>query len=676
MDSSYVFNDLEPSFADLPMEIIVNIFRYLNYSDIQSCSLTCRRWLEASKYSEFQSNVMIRITKLCVSDKLPPAKVFLNSDRPFPHIYMDEATFGTLDHFFSHMGKTAQSVTFESTDITEKQFCAVLGDLCGINTLSIVRCMSLFMTGQFLESPTDRKTIADTMSRVRFLSLKFNQYLSDAILLRITQLITNLEMLDMSGCHIAYHCAIQRRFYPEELANHPSESILTFKFILFVIRAHQDSLKVLNFSNTLIGGGAMTALCEIPFLKLEKLLLHSCRQLNTSGIRGFITLQTNLRTLDLSDTLCVTDECLETIVDNLKFIEELNIKGCTKVTKEGALLLAKLCGSLKSLNISHCDGISGDAIGEGIARNPNPMLEKLYMSHLNICEDCVMKCGMNLYNLRVLDVSNCINGVTDQSVQVLLKNLVLLRELNMEECFRITDAALTGISVETQPSERPRSLSMEFFHHLPPDSVSEGGSLKISLRSKAEEEIVRDAERKKALLAVYELNLDESKISGVPIKNLKGLRKLNLRGCNKISDVSLKYGFIFLELRNLLLSNCQQISVVGMEAMVQNCPSIEELDLSDCYNINDKTIEVVTKHLKRLRSLHISGCTQLTDHSLDSIVVNCKVLHTLSVFRCRRMYSDIEERLINMSSVRVLNMDHSATMDNGDIFRLKKRLDY
>lgn len=168
---------------------------------------------------------------------------------------------------------------------------------------------------------------------------------------------------------------------------------------------------------------------------------------------------------------------------------------------------------------------------------------------------------------------------------------------------------------------------MEFFHHLPQDNVSEGGSLKISLRSKAEEEIVRDAERKKAMLAVYELNLDESKINGVPIKNLKGLRKLNLRGCNKISDVSLKYGFIFLELRNLLLSNCQQISVVGMEALVQNCPSIEELDLSDCYNINDKTIEVVTKNLKRLRSLHISGCTQLTDHSLDSIVVNCKVLH-------------------------------------------------
>lgn len=158
---------------------------------------------------------------------------------------------------------------------------------------------------------------------------------------------------------------------------------------------------------------------------------------------------------------------------------------------------------------------------------------------------------------------------------------------------------------------------------------SDMNTVKISLRSKAEQEIVRDANRKKVMLAIHELNLingSEENIDGVNIKNLKGLKVLNLKGCNKISDVSLKYGFKFLELRRLLLSNCQQVSLYGMETLVLNCPSIEELDLSDCYNINDKAIEVVTSKLKRLHALNISGCTQLTDHSLDSILVNCKVL--------------------------------------------------
>lgn len=51
-------------------------------------------------------------------------------------------------------------------------------------------------------------------------------------------------------------------------------------------------------------------------------------------------------------------------------------------------------------------------------------------------------------------------------------------------------------------------------------------------------------------------------------------------------------------------------------------------------------------------------------------------LQTLSVHRCRRMYGDIEDRLADLPTLRNLNMDNAATLDNAEIFRLKKRLDY
>lgn len=198
--------------------------------------------------------------------------------------------------------------------------------------------------------------------------------------------------------------------------------------------------------------------------------------------------------------------------------------------------------------------------------------------------------------------------------------------------------ALTGINISQLVLPPNSQNSIDNLHQLSISSLSEQSilnefnqSIKISLRSKAEEEIIRDAIRKKVMVAAYEMNLiGECDVEGYSIKQLQGLRSLYLSGCNKISDVSLKYGLKFVELQNLSLSNCQQISLIGIEQLVQDCPSIETLDLSDCENINDKAIKSITINLTRLRALHINGCSQLTDHTLDAILVNCKNLQVNS----------------------------------------------
>lgn len=233
---------------------------------------------------------------------------------------------------------------------------------------------------------------------------------------------------------------------------------------------------------------------------------------------------------------------------------------------------------------------------------------------------------------------------------------------------------MTGINIAKLELNRSSAIG----NFYPPSDGFSGSlqSIKISLRSKAEEEIVRDAKRKQAMFAAYEMNLiNEEDFEGHNIQELRGLRSLNLRGCNKISDVSLKYGLKHIELNKLLLSNCQQISLLGMDALVNNCPAIEVLDLSDCYNISDQGIKIITEKLQRLRSLDISGCSQLTDHTIDAIIVNCECLETLSIYRCRRMYTDIEDRLSGVRTLRNLHMDNMNNIDNAEFFRLKKRLD-
>ncbi|XP_011193724.1 uncharacterized protein LOC105219352 isoform X1 [Zeugodacus cucurbitae] len=671
------------SYGDLPIEVIQHIFSFLSFSDIQVAGRTCQRWREATFNCALSKKALIRFSKLCLSDRSPPAQDFIVSERPFRHYYFEEVNFGPIQNIMSHIGNSAEEIVFDNVDVGDKQFCAIMSHMVKIRSLTITRCSTLFMSGSFLDNNDDRLSLSSSFGRIQHLSLKDNQYLSDAILLRITEIMDNINTLDLSGCQIAYHNAIQRRFYPNDDDYAPSESILTFKIIIRILLMHRQTLHSLNISDTLIGAPSLVALNDVGFegLQLQNLGLANCRQLNTLSLQTFLKNQRKLLTLDVSDTICVNDSCIDIIVKYLPLLQELNISSCINVTNNGASRLGEL-KKLKTLNVSRCDGIQSEGLIQGVASAKNETILNLQMAHLQVCEEAIMVIAKNLPELLVLNLAHCVNGVTDESVQCIIQNLRWLRDLSLENCFRITDVALTGINILQLPPNSQTSINNLQQHPLSSLSNRNGfnesnQSIKISLRSKAEEEIVRDAIRKKAMIAAYEMNLiGECDVEGYSIKQLQGLRSLNLGGCNKISDVSLKYGLKFVELQNLSLSNCQQISLIGIEQLVQDCPSIETLDLSDCESINDKAIQSITIHLTRLRALHINGCSQLTDHTLDAILVNCKNMQTLSVHRCRRIYTDIEERLSEMSTLRNLKLDNTPNLDNAFLLRLKKHLDY
>lgn len=231
---------------------------------------------------------------------------------------------------------------------------------------------------------------------------------------------------------------------------------------------------------------------------------------------------------------------------------------------------------------------------------------------------------------------------------MVFRNLIWLRNLNLEMCERISDAGMTGAGMGDQiqryiDTEKPPPLQLtkdELIRaHIEANEAEsplevvqralhahEQNYYKISLGSKAEDEIKNDALRKQAMREICELNVSENQLSGYSVAGLRGLRVLKLSGCIKISDVSLKYCFRFPELKELSLARCQQVTIEGIDALVQNCPSLEILDLSECHNISDKAIELVTIKLHRLSSLTLERCIQLTDFTLDYIVINCKNL--------------------------------------------------
>lgn len=184
---------------------------------------------------------------------------------------------------------------------------------------------------------------------------------------------------------------------------------------------------------------------------------------------------------------------------------------------------------------------------------------------------------------------------------------------------------------------------------------------KISLRSKAEEDIVNDAKRKKRMLASFEGAVRGRKDSAAEpivttaynINRLAGLRTLHLSGCTRITDVCLRYTVRLPVLRDLSLAHCQQISSWGIERLVHNCPALEQVNLSECHNVNDKAVEQLAIHLRRLTRLRLERCSLLTDHTLDHLAVNCERLRHLDVRGCRAMCAEPSMRLVSLRSLRL-----------------------
>lgn len=595
---------------------------------------------------------MINFERTSFSEEYPPLIDFLLTNRTFPNLNFYQVEFGNSDKFWQLLGDTVQEISFKNCDIRERKLISILSYLTNLKTLRIQACRELLMSGRLFETEEDKELLGDALKNVVNLSLANNRYLSDALLNRIFSVIPNLEQLDLSGCHISFHKGLYRKFYPATGSLEPSESVLTFLHISSYIEKQAEKIKYLNFSSTLIDGSALETLAAIEQLRLECITLQQCDQLTNPGVIKLVQLQDSLQSLDLSFSVRITDQCVMQITESLPNIKTLKLRRCRAITDLSVKEMAKLT-QLKILDISECETITGQGIMTGLAGAVHTNLRELYVSALNICEQTVIKISEAFPNLTVLDLSCCLNSVSDLCLQMIFRNLIWLRHLNLEMCERISDAGMTGAGMADQiqkhfdkNNETVQLTKDELLRaHIDANEAESPLEVieralygrmqdyyKISLGSKAEDEIKSDAMRKQAMREICELNVSENKLSGHSVTGLKGLRVLKLSGCIKVSDVSLKYCFKFPELKQLSLARCQQITIEGIDALVQNCPSIEVLDLSECHNISDKAIELVTKKLNRLTSLTLERCIQLTDFTLDYILINCKHLRVSCIY--------------------------------------------
>ncbi|XP_050090555.1 dynein regulatory complex subunit 6-like [Anopheles aquasalis] len=674
------YDEFGPQYADLPMEILVKIFTYLNASDRCVAGQTCQRWLEATQHNHFRERLWLALHRTTFDTNVAPMADLLASSRTFPNLSFSEVDFERVGNFFERFGGTIRRIEFRACEIQERTLYNILRHLSGLRSLTIHSCRDLFMCIRLFEDPTERAELMRTLANVRELRLTNNQYLSDATLHRFCEVMPSLAVLDLSGCHISFHKGLYRKFYPASNGQQPSESVLTFHYISRLIEERKQKLLVLNFSETLIDDSALELLTGLqPDLRLERLELNQCEQLSPRGLEALLHTQTNTLTqLHLTRAYRLTDTCLQQICHELPALRVLRMRECRALSDQGVRELAHL-RALEVLDVSYCRDITGEGLLAGLvaqSQRPNCSLRELHIRALNhLSVHAIVELTKWLPELRLFDLGFHHQSMFEIAMQHIFRNLVRLTHLDLEHCDYVSDNGMTGIGMgplvadgdgrseayvprvdaEVRQAETPNTPNVPVADPIQPPPM------RISIRSRAEQQIVEEAERKQRLMAFINTRqpttaaasktsakTDDQTTNGYSISRLRQLRILNLTRCNQLTDVSLLCDFRLPELQQLSLAQCSQISVDGIRALVRSCPSIEQLDLSECHSLNDRAVELITEHLPRLRTLSLRRCHQLTDFSLDYIACHARQLRMLDVRGCKHMCEDPAMRLVSL----------------------------
>lgn len=534
-----------------------------------TAGMVCRSWMEASQYFRLMRKILLHFQIFKYSDTAYPMNRFLNCSRFFPNIKFSIVKFSPKnDLFWQDFGDTVEELTFNSCLINKPEFLHIVRLCPNLRMLSITRCDDLYKTW----------SVVKKLSQVR---LKF--HLMKTLAIQDTSLMTksvfdfmlasapNLSSLTLQNCF--------GNARPRDRAE-ILDSLITF------VESRAEQIKTLNLANTHTDEFFLLKLAEIKKLKLEELRFTFNGVVSTLGKSGVVTLlrsQTEVKTLDVTDSKGLSNYCLLEICRFMTKLKKLILNKCWLINDCGLKEVSRL-DNLEVLDISCCDRVTDLGILEGLIPKGKNLykLKELYVGLLPYMSIlAIYRLAQQYDELEVLDLSGSSNSITDEALQMIFRYQLKLKHLNLDCCAKITDYGLTGLA--------------ESLH-------------------------------------------DERNYCCYNINKLKDLRSLNLGGCYQVTDLTFYNAFNLPELREVNLSRCHNITEEGIQNLCKKCPNLVSVDLSECFNVVDSTVKMITSDVMRLETLKLNGCTQITNDCFEHIS-KCKYLKVR--FTILKIYSEI-----------------------------------
>uniref|UniRef100_A0A182J5X2 F-box domain-containing protein n=1 Tax=Anopheles atroparvus TaxID=41427 RepID=A0A182J5X2_ANOAO len=561
-------------FDNLPMEILINIFRFLNAVDRDSAALACKRWFDAMGYREFLDEVCFHFEEVTICDATPPIELFLRSFRHFSNIKLTRVTFNGYCEFWDLFGDYIREITFTNCpNVTKSKLTMILKRLPFLECLVLEDCDELFKSW----APVDKKRIEPICRNLRKLALRKSNAFTVDHLDYLIAMGPNLASLEISKC-------LKQLDAPTRV------KILTT--ILAIMERRKKKLQSVDFSYTMYDDLFLKQFAEIENMSLSQISLSFFERapIKEPGIIDILQCQNNIVHLDLSSFLNLTDFALIEISNSLHLLKTLKLNGCWLLTDFGVESIYKL-DRLRVLDLSDCDKISDRGFMKAIVDRKRDGMSQLFLSMLpGLTDGVILKICLTLPNLTVIDFcgSDCMN---DTSVQFLFCYLKCLRILRLNGCVKISDAGLTG--------ENLAVAAIEIWDVQTTFAICE-------------------------LRSLQELQLSGCfKVTDLTLMNafrFRELREINLAHCVQISEQGIEAMSLNCPaLEHVDLSDCFHVNDRCVESLSKHLLRLRLLKLVRLPLLTGASVDSLVNNCKVLRYLHIRGCHKLPKDSGDRL---------------------------------------------------------
>ena len=310
-------------------------------------------------------------------------------------------------------------------------------------------------------------------------------------------------------------------------------------------------------------------------------------------------------------------------------VENLNLSGCTNISKDNIHQLSLLCMTLKSLDLTDCDLVK--TVGALVKGFPS-------LTHLSLARSSPGGKGNNMLKdsavkaicqgcpaLLSLDLSNCEN-TRDAALIALSRSFPALTSLDMSGCDKITDAAIRAI---TQNCPGLRCIELGVGHDYS-GKVTDSSAIAIS--------------RNCAALTSFSVSRCYNITDAAAVVLSRGcpnLKNLDFTYCSRITNegvIALSQGCPAL--MTLHLSKCTKVTGVAITALSQGCPLLTTLSVHSCAKISDPSLVALTENCKLLTYLDITNCIKVTDEAIIALATNSPSLTSLSLTGCDEVTND------------------------------------
>ncbi|GFR25947.1 f-box domain-containing protein [Trichonephila clavata] len=417
---------MELDISSLPEEVLLHILQFLNIRHRLIASLVCKKWLHLINCNQLLCDIKIQFS----------TKV--------------ENTFKS----FSHMTREFQWFSFHEIVIENSALEFLKKYSRQFVRLSFIDCATVHSKNEsgfedqiqncdnlkFLEIRNSNVIhLFHSLPNVTTLIIHIPSGLTDYVISELNKSLFKLEVLSL-GCYVSCEKVVWKRFYVngETVETNPSDLILSFESVRSFIEKHSNTLKVLDISMLQLLPEAVLIISKIKGLKLKSILFAS--GLRSKYIQMFCENHSSLTSLDLSSSLYATNETICAVCKCLPNLQEFVIRYNHVI--DSCIIEILQLQHLVKLDLSYSVKISELSYREAVSNLKVFKLKYLNLAFSEISDESLFELLRHNLNIRYLNVSR--TSISNKTLNMICKNLMVLECLVLDSCKTISDSGLTG----------------------------------------------------------------------------------------------------------------------------------------------------------------------------------------------------------------------------------------